>query len=350
MFGRHAMTLNSLTYSIIIPTCHKDLINLSLRYILELRLPKQGYEVLVVHNATKDDIASVVASYKDKIPNLRYIYEPEDGLMAARHRGAKEAQGSILCYLDDDSFVDKNYLVGIEETFSDNSVVCACGPNLPLYESKPPAWLKYFWTDSPWGAWMGQLSLMKLKNKVMDIPAWFAFGCNMAYRKDMFFNLNGTNPDCMPSDKLMYTGDGETALSVKLNTNGYFARYNPKIKIRHFVHSSRMTEKYFVKRAVYQGICDSFTNIRVKRQVCPAYKFEPNSNISIPKEHFLKRKFRKINNKLKNFDFLKSSGYKEYERIKDLYDAALKDSFAKHQEAVFSDKALLEWVLKEHYL
>ena len=344
------MRFNSIVYTLIIPTCHKDLIKKSLEYISSLIPSKFGYEVLIIHNATKDDIASVVDSYKDKIPNLRYIYEFEEGLMAARHRGAKEAQGSILCYLDDDSFVDKNYLLGIEETFSDNSVVCACGPNLPLYESKPPAWLKYFWADSPWGAWMVQLSLMRLKNKVMDIPTWFAFGCNMAFRKDVFFYLNGTNPDCMPPEKLMYTGDGETALSVKLNANGYVARYNPKIKIRHFVSSSRMTETYFVKRAVYQGICDSFTYIRVTRHVCPAYKFEPNSNVFIPKESFLKRKSRKIWDKLKNFEFLKSSGYKEYERIKDLYDASLKDSFAKHQEAVFRDKALLEWVLKENYL
>lgn len=344
------MVLNTLTYSIIIPTCHKDLINLSLRYISEIRLPKQGYEVLVIHNATKDDIASVVASYKDKIPNLKYLYESEDGLMASRHRGAREAGGSILCYLDDDSFVDKDYLIGIEETFADPTVVCACGPNLPLYESKPPAWLKYFWVDSPWGAWMGQLSLMKLANKVMDLPAWFAFGCNMIIKKDLFFRLGGTNPDCMPPEKLIYTGDGETALSVKLNANGYTTRYNPKIKIRHFVPSSRMTEEYFVKRAAFQGICDSFTAIRVKNKVCPANNFEPNAKILIPKESYIKRKSRKIINKLRKHNCFKSNAYKEYERIRLEHESALKNGYAKHQKAVSDDKALLEWVLRKSYL
>ena len=111
-----------------------------------------------------------------------------------------------------------------------------------------------------------------------------------------------------------------------------------------------MTETYFVKRAVYQGICDSFTDIRVQRSICPAYNFVPNANISIPKECFFKRKFRKIGKKLKNFQFLKSTAYKEYERIKYLYDSALYDSFARHQKAVFNNKALLEWVLKENYL
>jgi len=344
------MQHKSLAYSIIIPTCHKDLINLSLGYISEMRLPKQDYEVLVIHNATKDDIASVVDSYKDKIHNLRYIYESEDGLMASRHRGAREAVGSILCYLDDDSFVDKDYLIGIEETFADPSVVCACGPNLPLYESKPPAWLKYFWGISPWGVFMSELSLMNLTHKIMDVPAWFAFGCNMVVKKDIFFSMGGTNPDCMPPEKLIYTGDGETALSVKLNANGYTAKYNPKIKIRHFVSSSRMTEEYFRKRAIYQGVCDSFTAIRVKNNICPVYNFEPNSKILIPKEAYLKRKCRKVINKLRKYNCFKSNAYKEYERIKLEYESALKNSYAKHQKAVSEDKALLEWVLRKSYL
>lgn len=338
-------------YTIIVPTCNGSLVNKCLEYISKLNKPKFDYEVLVLHNATMDDIESIVTLYCDKIPNLRYIYELEDGLMASRHRGAKEAKGSILCYLDDDSFVDENYLLGIEDTFADQSVVCACGPNIPLYESEQPKWLKYFWGLTPWGDVMGELSLMNLYNKIMDVPTWFAFGCNMVIKRDVFFEVGGTNPDCMPPNKLLYTGDGETALSVRLHKKGYFARYNPQIKIHHLVPTSRMTEKYFIKRATYQGICDSFTDIRVENNICSKFDFKPSSSIKIPKRFYIRRKIRKLINKLrKAFPSFKTKAYRDYERIKLAYANAYEKSYHNHHNAVKKDINLLNWALKENYL
>lgn len=337
-------------YSILIPTCNKDLTDICLKYISNLNKPRDEYEVLVIHNATKDDFTSLIDKYLGKIPNLRYIYENEDGLMASRHRAAKEAKGEVLCYLDDDSFVDKNYLIGIEETFQDENVVCACGPNLPLYESKPPKWLKYFWQDSPWGKWMGELSLMNLYDKIMRVPCWFAFGCNMVLRKDVFFEAGGTNPDCMPPNKLLYTGDGETSLSVKLNDLGYYAIYNPKIKIQHFVSTNRMTESYLVKRAIYQGICDSFSDIRIKNCIISNFDFIPNKNIDVPQIPFFRRKIMKLRRKLDKFRFLKSKPRREYERLAEVYRIELQKSFENHQKAVTEDINLKEWVLRKTFL
>jgi len=333
-------------YSIIIPTCSKPLVERCLEYISKINKPKYDYEVLVVHNTTKEDIKSVTDEYNNKIPNLKYFYEDNYGQMHSRHRGAKEAQGEILCYLDDDSFVDKNWLIAIEDTFNNKDVVLAGGNNLPLYESIPPKWLKYFWEKEKYGKWLGQLSLINFHEKNMKLPAWFAFGCNFIIKKDIFYKFGGTNPDVVPKEKQRFQGDGETALSIKLNNNGYFLNFNPKIKIHHFVPTGRMTLEYFQKRAFYQGVCDSFSKIR-KENGFIYYNIVSKDNKSM----ILLKKIKIILNNLIKIE--KKIIYKEYKKYIDInkkYEKSYKDGFDFHQKEVKNDPELLKWVLKENYL
>jgi glucosyl-dolichyl phosphate glucuronosyltransferase len=334
-------------YTIIIPTCSKSLIERCLEYLSKINKPKNDYEVLVVHNVTKEDIKSVTDKYINKIPNLRYFYEGNYGLMPSRHRGAKEAQGEILCYIDDDSFVDKNWLIAIEDTFKNKEVILAGGNNFPLYESHPPKWLNYFWAKEEYGKWLGQLSLIDFRKKKMKLPAWFAFGCNLIIKKDIFFETGGTNPDTVPKEKQKFQGDGETALSLKLNEQGYVLNYNPKIKIHHFVPKERMTLEYFQKRGFFQGVCDSFSNIRKEN----GFNYYNISSIELLDNYnsgVLIKRISIILLKLKTKINYKS--YKKYIDIREAYAKSYKEGFDFHQNEVKNDPELLKWVLKENYL
>jgi len=276
----------------------------------------------------------------------------KNGLMFARHRGAQEAQGELLCYLDDDSFVDKNWLIEIEKTFINKDVVLSGGNNLPLYESKPPKWLKYFWSNINYGKYMGYLSLINFHNKIMNLPAWYAFGCNFIIRKDIFLKMGGTNPDIVPKDKQRFQGDGETALSLKLNNKGLYLNFNPRIKIQHYVPSSRMTLEYFQKRSFFQGVCDSFSKIR-KENGFNYYNFSFNNSLikKENKKHFiLIRIFIKIINKMKHYMNKINKNYIHYVYIRDEYKKSYQDGFNFHQNEVKNDPELLKWVLKENYL
>jgi len=341
-------------HSIIIPTCNKTLIERCLEYLSKLNKPKDDYEVLVVHNVTKEDIKSVADGYISKIPNLKYFFEEDYGQMHSRHRGAKEAQGEVLCYLDDDSFVDKNWLIAIENTFIDKEVVLAGGNNLPLYESTPPKWLKYFWNNVAYGRYMSELSLIDFHNKKLQLPAWFAFGCNFIIKKDIFYRFGGTNPDVVPKDKQRFQGDGETALSMKLNNGGFFLHFNPEIKIHHFVPSGRMTLEYFQKRAFYQGVCDSFSKIR-KENGFTYYNIRSNEILNKHGFGIQIEMYKKIKDKISVF-FLKIdrklnyNNYTNYISIKEAYKKAYKEGFDFHQSEVRNDSELLKWVLKENYL
>jgi hypothetical protein len=68
----------------------------------------------------------------------RYFHEPMPGLLSGRHRGAQEARGEILSYLDDDVLLGPFWLEGVTEAFANPEVVLVGGPSVPEFQVKPP--------------------------------------------------------------------------------------------------------------------------------------------------------------------------------------------------------------------
>lgn len=70
-----------------------------------------SYEVVVVDNVSTDHTRDVVAAAagKSKRP-VRYAYEAEQGIVAARNRGIREARGRWIAFFDDDQLADPRWL------------------------------------------------------------------------------------------------------------------------------------------------------------------------------------------------------------------------------------------------
>jgi glycosyltransferase involved in cell wall biosynthesis len=62
------------------------------------------YEILIIDNGSTDDTKEISQEIMKEAANrqIRYIFEPEPGLLAGRHRGALEAKGELLVFVDDD--------------------------------------------------------------------------------------------------------------------------------------------------------------------------------------------------------------------------------------------------------
>lgn len=72
-----------------------------------------SWEILIVDNNSRDRTASVVkdlqASWDHSTP-LRYVFEPEQGAAFARQRAIREAQGTLVGFLDDDNLPAPDWL------------------------------------------------------------------------------------------------------------------------------------------------------------------------------------------------------------------------------------------------
>ena len=342
-------------YSVIIPTLNQSFkLRLCLEHLSRIDFDPERFEVIVIDNGSNDETKAATISFQSRIINLRYHYCARLGLMAARHMGAEEARGEILCFLDDDSMVTKEWLKGISESFRHDHVVVAGGPCIPKYEVEPPHWMKYFWEKTKEGRYNGFLSLVDFGNKSRWIYPVFVFGCNYSIRRKTFFEFGGTCPDYYPENCQQYIGDGESGLSLKLFNAGYKAFYNPIARIYHSISASRLTIEYFCWKRKYNGIHASYRIIRREHGLDIFIK-AGDKDISTSTKTFLKFRLR-LGRAMKRFIKI----IKQFNEaltlqrslivIRKKIEKSYQDGFSFHQKAVKTNPKLLEWVLRENYL
>ncbi len=334
--------------SIIIPTLNRsDQLSRCLESIVNQKFLLNEYEIIVVDNGSHDKTREVVCQYKTDYPNhqISYLFDDTPGLLTGRHLGARKAESDILIFVDDDIHAHNTWLSAIIETFSRYPEVHLVGGKcLPLFESEPPAWLEYFWNHLPdGGKILPELSLCDYGDEEKLISPNMIWGLNYSIRKKSFIELGGFHPDCIAPQLQYFQGDGEAGLSYKAKNLGYKAFYQPKSLVYHEVPKERMTLNYFERRYFYQGICNSYSEIRRKKglsaissfrdikgfiieSLIPVYRFIfPKPDISIQSQNFDK-------------EMLMTRMY-----------AMEKAGYNFHQAAAKKSSDVMKWILKENY-
>ncbi len=325
--------------SIIIPTINRaSYLKDTLTSVIQQSFPHDQYEILVIDNGSNDNTRQVTEEFINTYPgnNIHYLYEPEPGLLSGRHRGAKEANGDILTFVDDDIKTDSGWLAAIVEAFQDPSVHLVGGPCLPDYESNPPPWLESYWEQNEYGRLCGWLSLLDFGEELKKVDPIYIWGLNYSIRRKTLFEAGGFHPDTMPKHLQRFQGDGETGLSIKIKERGLTAVYHPKALVWHKVTAERMTIDYFEKRAYFQAVANSFTQIR-REGKCESQPKKQNRLTWLTPVLMLRFVLRRI------------SHHKPYEGIRRRTDRAYNTGIAFHQKEVANDPELLRWVLKEDY-
>jgi glycosyltransferase involved in cell wall biosynthesis len=308
------------------------------------------YEILIIDSGSTDDTKEISRHIIKETANrnIRYIFEPEPGLLTGRHRGALEANGELLVFVDDDIEATAGWLEAIFETFKSPQVQLVGGRNLPKFEVEPPAWLESFFDATCYGgrscAW---LSLLDLGESELEIDPNYVWGLNFAIRRRALRDLGGFHPDCIPQVLQRFQGDGETGLTMKARSHGYRAVYQPKATIYHNIPASRMTPEYFEQRAYYQGVCDSYSSVRREGSVSSVDSVRAKSFPS----PYLRRAVGRVVGYLKHLrdQARVTAETAEVAAIRQRVHRAYHAGYEFHQSAVRSSPELLAWVLRPDY-
>ena len=322
--------------SVIIPTCNRcEALSRTLASLQAADFAGVEAEILVVDNASSDWTREAVeaARRRNASPLIRYFREPMPGLLSGRHRGAKESSADVCAYLDDDVRVGRDWPHAVVESFSNPAVALVGGPSAPLDEEPPPGWLTPFQGENEHGRFCGWLSLFDGGTRTKEIDPCFVWGLNFSIRRKVLFDLGGFHPDCIPKHLQRYQGDGETGLSLKIAASGMKAIYDPLASVEHEIPASRLTVEYFVQRAFYQGVCDSYTRIRAEGEVVQASGSWKDS-------------FRVIKRSLVEAVRRDRS---ELGEVRARTGKAYRAGYRFHQDEVRRDPKLLEWVLRKDY-
>jgi hypothetical protein len=293
-------------------------------------------EVIVVDNGSTDRTAEVVRANQESHPkcDIRYVHEPIPGLLSGRHRGAREAQGEILAYLDDDVLLAPTWWEGVQDAFRVPDVVLAGGPSLPEFEIEAPDWLKEMWEEHDGGKRMGYLSLIDQGNEVKRSDPSNIWGLNYVIRKTSLYECGGFHPDCMPKALQCYQGDGESGLSRKIQEAGKRTIYHPMMAVTHLIPAARMTITAFEQRGFYQGVCSSYGRIRREGKVEPLPPTSWRTQLGP-----LKRSYERTR-------CLKK---RDTSAVRKLVEHAHFEGKRWHGEQLRASPQLLDWVMKRDY-
>jgi glycosyltransferase involved in cell wall biosynthesis len=324
--------------SIIIPTLNRSrLLKQTLRGIEDAIGNTDGVEIIVVDNGSTDETKTVVRNFINQHASMciRYYIDETPGLLSGRHRGASEAKGRVLAYLDDDVILAEKWLKSLTECFQQSDVVLVGGPSSPIFEANPPDWLEDMWMDFEGGRHCGHLSLIDQGSKIKNCDPCYVWGLNFAIRKETLHECGGFHPDCIPSQLMRYQGDGETGLGLKIKERGLQCIYHPDVSVEHVIPQCRLIPEAFERRAYYQGVCDSFTQIRKKQSAECKIRQNP-----------VRKAYRGIRYKVERGRILRNP---TADGIKLLMKRAYGSGYTFHQTEVRKDPLLMEWVLKPNY-
>lgn len=239
--------------SILIPTYNRaDVLLLCLTAVSQLKADPSSFETIIVDNASTDHTKDACMNFIASHPKLsvRYIFESTQGVSHARNRGVKEAQGEIICTLDDDSPPTPEWLDALLKPFSDLRVGCAGGPSYLDYQGQPvPDWLQ--------GDLKVHLSAYGLPyTETTELWRWdhYPYGCNMAIRKSLFEQLGYLRTDLDRSGNQVLAA-GDTEMVDRIHKAGWKVMYVPDAPVRHLVTPNRITKEHVYR--IGRGLAES---------------------------------------------------------------------------------------------
>lgn len=218
-----------------------------------LRQSFPAYEVLVVDNASTDQTRQVVEQ-RLADGRLRYCYEPTLGLSTARNRGAREAQGSILAYLDDDAEASEGWLATLAAIFQADEQVAIAGGKVTLLwppHTSPPAWL-----SAELAGCLGAYDLGDIPHPITQ-PQLTPRGLNYALRKSFWQRVGGFDPQLGRVGKNLLSNE-ELHMTQLALEQGLQVLYVPAAVVAHHVAPERLQPRWFLQRSWWQGISECY--------------------------------------------------------------------------------------------
>lgn len=219
------------------------------------------YEIILIDNNSTDSTGDLCKQFELEYPHVKYSYfvEKQQGLSFARNRGVREANGDMLVFLDDDAFVQENYIINLIKHLKENSEIQAFGGKItPLYESGiEPKWM------SKWSySWVSAIDYSEKICRFKDNA--YPIGANMGIRKNLISQFDGFNTDLGRTGKNMMAGE-EKDLWLKVKAKGIDIFYLPDVMVKHCIPERRTTSDYIVRFAKGVGMSERVRTLSISR-------------------------------------------------------------------------------------
>jgi glycosyltransferase involved in cell wall biosynthesis len=214
--------------------------------------PELRWEVLVVDNASTNGPVTIRSDWWKGLtpaPLARVVLEPRLGLSHARERCLHEASFEVISLIDDDNWVDENWVTTAARVLDAYpSTAAVAGRNVVVSETPIPAWFSRF-------------SYLYAVGDLGDEPHDVTesrpqlWGAGLTLRASAWAALYEAGFRSALTDRkgsLLVSG-GDSELCLALRRAGWRIRYEPGLRLRHVMNPSRLEWHYFRRLARGSG-------------------------------------------------------------------------------------------------
>ena len=253
--------------TVVIPAHNSaERIEIPLQALFSQDAPDGSFEIIVIDNASTDETSRVammhpaVAALALRGIECRVVREERLGLAFARIRGVCEARSGLVCFLDDDTAPEPDYISEALAAFSDLTIGLLVPRIYPKYEIEPPPSVAR------------REHLLAINNQLGDsIIEWKPIptlvpttGAGMWVRREVFLSaVPLAQPDNILTDrkgKSLVCG-GDIEIGFLIGKAGYKRVYWPRLKLSHHIPKTRLNSRYFCR--LINGIVRSQITLEV---------------------------------------------------------------------------------------
>lgn len=201
-------------------------------------------EVLLVLDPNPDLVQFYEANMKNRV---KIVVSDSYGLSNARNAGIRNAQGTIVAFIDDDAIADRDWLLNHVKDFEDPHVISVGGKIKPLWEANRPTW---FTEELDWVVGCSYKGLPEHRTIIRN-----PIGCNMTFRKSAFATAGFFRSDIGRFGKMLLAGEEpELAMRILQKIPGAKILYDPDAVVYHRVGKNRARLGYMWKRSFFEGV------------------------------------------------------------------------------------------------
>jgi GT2 family glycosyltransferase len=222
------------------------------------------WEVILVDNASTDDLVQVARqSWHHDIP-LYILSEPRPGVMYARQTVIQAARYSYVIFVDDDNHLAADYLQTAFDLMQAHPQAGAIGGlNHAVFEAPPPAWYATYQANFAIGPQAPGDGEVAHENRVL-------WGAGMVLRKSAWEQLDaaGFKP-LLPSrtgEQLLSGEDSELCFLLRLF--GWKLYYFSNLRLGHVMKTERLRWRYLCRLKHALGATSLY--LAIVRRCCHA--------------------------------------------------------------------------------
>jgi succinoglycan biosynthesis protein ExoM len=212
--------------------------------------------LLVVDNDAPGSARRTFESYRDRIPNARYVVEPRVGIPVARNRALHEAlaaDAEALCFIDDDEVPATDWLVNLVREWRRSGAELVGGP---VGVTPVPV------TATAWQRLINASLAFRSRRKYAGTAKAAASGGRYTIvTNNWLCDLRWLAAKGLRFDeRLLLTGGSDTAFDRAATATGCRRSWAPDAVVHEKIPPDRLTLRY----QLWRGASQSITHFRMK--------------------------------------------------------------------------------------